>query len=341
MQVRIPDQARAAGGHDAHMTVVDQASGWEYDLWQVTRQAARRRPAADLLGRAHADRRRRSRLGRHGRSLRPPRRHHPGRGDAPRPDRPRTLHAGPLRLGARSYSRQTATDSRAPTGATPRPRGPASSSTSRPPRSPRCGLPDWKKTILRAMSEYGLYVGDTTGGTPWNIWFESGSSYTSFGRRTRWSPSPARRASARSSDGKYYFDWGERHQLAPPPARRGPVRGRAQLLGARPGAGFAPTAQHGDRGGQRQERHQQPPGPGTSGSFQSVSALVTELTVPSSSSSPPPEPAGGDGASRPSSGRRLVRAVLLPLLLAAASLVAAAVGLLRRCRRSRPTSCRR
>jgi hypothetical protein len=58
-----------------------------------------------------------------------------------------------------------------------------------PARIDALPLPAWRKTILRAMSEYGLYVGDTTGGTPWNIWFESGSTYTSFGR--------------------YYFDWAD------------------------------------------------------------------------------------------------------------------------------------
>ena len=35
MKVRIPDRARPAGGSDAHLTVVDQRSGWEYDLWEV------------------------------------------------------------------------------------------------------------------------------------------------------------------------------------------------------------------------------------------------------------------------------------------------------------------
>ena len=36
MQIRVPDAARPAGGSDAHMTIVDQATGWEYDLWSVT-----------------------------------------------------------------------------------------------------------------------------------------------------------------------------------------------------------------------------------------------------------------------------------------------------------------
>src|SRR5699024_4503493 len=29
-QIRIPDRARFAGSSDAHMTVVDQSTGWEY-----------------------------------------------------------------------------------------------------------------------------------------------------------------------------------------------------------------------------------------------------------------------------------------------------------------------
>ena len=47
----------------------------------------------------------------------------------------------------------------------------------------RLPVPPWKKTILRAMARYGLYVGDTGGGF---IHAESGSTYTSFGRRDEW-----------------------------------------------------------------------------------------------------------------------------------------------------------
>ena len=35
-EVRIPDAARAAGGEDAHLTVVDQATGVEVDMWHVS-----------------------------------------------------------------------------------------------------------------------------------------------------------------------------------------------------------------------------------------------------------------------------------------------------------------
>ena len=39
-QIRIPDAARPAGGGDAHLTVIDAASGWEYDLYKVRSKPA-------------------------------------------------------------------------------------------------------------------------------------------------------------------------------------------------------------------------------------------------------------------------------------------------------------
>jgi hypothetical protein len=41
-------------------------------------------------------------------------------------------------------------------------------------------IPDWKKTILKALNRYGAYFGDT-GGPGFGFQFESGQSYTSFG----------------------------------------------------------------------------------------------------------------------------------------------------------------
>jgi hypothetical protein len=45
-------------------------------------------------------------------------------------------------------------------------------------------VPDWKRTILRAMAHYGLIVGDT-GGT-WGLGQDSGVIYTSFGAPDQW-----------------------------------------------------------------------------------------------------------------------------------------------------------
>ena len=46
-------------------------------------------------------------------------------------------------------------------------------------------VPDWQKTILTAMARYGMFVGDT-GGSPWGVEFESGSTYTSYGQADPW-----------------------------------------------------------------------------------------------------------------------------------------------------------
>jgi hypothetical protein len=47
------------------------------------------------------------------------------------------------------------------------------------------GLPDWQRTILTAMHDYGGYIGDRTTGGGFIIGFESGMSYTAFGRPDR------------------------------------------------------------------------------------------------------------------------------------------------------------
>jgi hypothetical protein len=65
-------------------------------------------------------------------------------------------------------------------------------------------VPDWKKTILRAMAHYGMYFGDTGGGT-WGLQMESGSTYTSFGQEDQMM-SFAKEARVPSYNGKYVFN---------------------------------------------------------------------------------------------------------------------------------------
>ena len=57
------------------------------------------------------------------------------------------------------------------------------------------------------MARYGLYFGDT-GGSGMNLQFESGASYTSFGREDAM-VSFARRAGMKVADGKAVFDVAE------------------------------------------------------------------------------------------------------------------------------------
>ena len=266
MRVRIPDAAKAAAGSDGHLTVVDQDSGWEYDFWQVRRKP---RGGGRLViswgGRTRIDGRR-PRLRRQRRPLRLARGNHPCGGDAPRPDRPRALHARALRLRPEGLP-----GSRAGAAVRQRSAGAPSQGTRfqldlSPAEIDALRAPAWKKTILRAMAEYGLYVGDTTGGTPWNIWFESGRHLHELR-----APGPVRELRARRRPppllGRHVLlRLGERDQLAPPPAGGGPLRGRAELLGValQPSAqlGRAPAAHEHDRStspGSRAPRA--PPGP--------------------------------------------------------------------------------
>jgi hypothetical protein len=206
MRVRIPDAAKPAAGGDGHLTVVDQDTGWEYDFWQVRRKprgggrlvvswGGRTRVDGDGLGSdasaAHygslagiirAEEMRRGRIDHALFML--------VRCDSGRKVYPAQGHGLPCddSHGAPSQGSRFQLDLS-------------------PTEIEALRVPEWRKTILRAMSEYGLYVGDTTGGTPWNIWFESGASYTSFGR-----PDPtvgfARRVGIpRSGDGTWYLDW--------------------------------------------------------------------------------------------------------------------------------------
>ena len=94
---------------------------------------------------------------------------------------------------ARGLRRCRATDS----AGTRRPRAPASSWTCRRPQIDALRVPDWKKTILRAMAEYGLYVGRHHGRHALEHLVRVGRHLHELrAPRTRWSASPARPASA-------------------------------------------------------------------------------------------------------------------------------------------------
>jgi hypothetical protein len=216
MKVRIPDEARAAGAHDGHMTVVDQASGWEYDLWQVTSKprgggrlvtswGGRTRIDGDGLGSdataAH--------FGLLAGTIR-----------AEEMQRGQIDHAlfmlvkcdsGKIDFPAQGHGLACSDRRNAPA------QGAHFQLDLSDAEIAKLRVPDWKKTIFRAMSEYGLYVGDTTGGSPWEIWFESGSTYTSFGKVDPMVTFARHAGIPRSSDGKYYFDWSSgvdwRHHL--------------------------------------------------------------------------------------------------------------------------------
>ena len=81
--------------------------------------------------------------------------------------------------------------------------------------------PDWQKTILRAMAHYGMFVGDT-GGSPWGVQFESGSTYTSFGQADPWVTWAKQQPGESDWQGRQYLpriggvDWDSRLKVVDP-----------------------------------------------------------------------------------------------------------------------------
>jgi hypothetical protein len=204
MQVRIPSAARPAAGSDAHMTIIDQAGGWEYPLWGVEHKPAG--GGTLLLQWSHG------RIPIDGSGLR-------GGGTA--------AHFGNLagiiraqELAAREIDHALFMGVRCDRGSYVYPasgRGRTCLDTADAlPMGSRLQLdmpgwqidalavPAWKKTVLHAMATYGMYVGDT-GGNAWSIGYESGSTYTSFGAEDEMVRF-ARREGLPSWNGNYRFD---------------------------------------------------------------------------------------------------------------------------------------
>lgn len=180
-RIRVPDAARPAAGDDGHMTVITP-TGWEYDLWRVQ---SKLRGGGTLVfswggrTRIHGDGR-----GSGGTAS--------GFGNVAG-----IIRAGELESGRINHA--LFMTARCDSGRWVYPAVKSGSSCGpggregAPPMGVRLQLamssaeidalsvPRWKKTILRAMARYGLYLGDTGGGA-WGIQLESGSSFTSFGR---------------------------------------------------------------------------------------------------------------------------------------------------------------
>ena len=187
MAVRIPDAARVPGGSDGHLSVVDQASGWEYDFWRVqSKPAGGGQIAIAWGGRTRID--------------------GDGLGSYAVAARFGTL-AGTLRaeeLEAGRINHALAISVRCDSGRFVYPASHAGASCASeglpdndaPAMGTRLQLamtpadidalpvPAYRKTLLRAMARYGLYVADTGGS--WRIIQESGLVTTSFGLDDRW-----------------------------------------------------------------------------------------------------------------------------------------------------------
>lgn len=182
-RIRVPNAARPAAGGDGHLTVVDQDTGWEYDLYEV-----RSKPAGGGLlqfrwgGRTRID----------GDGLRS------GATAANFGNLAGVIRTAELAAGRINHALFLVV--RCSSGRVVYPARGAGRSCAElglpthdaPPMGARFQLamsvaeidalavPEWKKTILRAMATYGMFVGDTGGGS-WGTKMESGSTFTSFG----------------------------------------------------------------------------------------------------------------------------------------------------------------
>jgi len=183
MQVRVPDAARPAAGSDHHLTVVDQESGWEYDLWGVRSKPAGGGVLAFNWGG-------RTRIDGDGLGSNATAAHF---GNLAGIVRPEELRSGridhalfmvakctsdqvvyPAQGRGRMCSEMGGSNADAP------PTGARLQLAMTPEEIDALDEPAWKKTILQAMAKYGMFVGDTGGGS-WGIQLESGSTFTSFG----------------------------------------------------------------------------------------------------------------------------------------------------------------
>ena len=220
LQIRIPAAAQPAGGSDGHLAVIDQDAGWEYGFWETEARS----PSGGTLWIGHGGR---TPIGTPDAT---------GLGSSDLANNVTAAHFGlaagvvrPEELGAGQINHALFMTVKCTNGTYVWPaRGPGVGRTCASmglsnENAPALGqhfylemtaaeidalsVPAWKKTILRAMAEYGMFVGDTGSSTMgWNIVLQSGSSYTSFGQPDPWVGLAKQFGIPQSSGGKYYFD---------------------------------------------------------------------------------------------------------------------------------------
>jgi hypothetical protein len=207
-RIPIPDAARPAGGGDGHMTVV-QPDGWEYDFWKV---ASKPRGGGTIVfdggGRGRVE----------GSGLRF------GTSAALFGNLAGMIRAQELEAGLIDHALVMAVTCSFGGNVYPAEGGGGSECSDRVDSKGRpaptmgmrfqldysdaaidaLGVPAWKKTILRTMARYGIFMDDTGTGS-WGIAVESGSTYTSFGHEDLFVRF-ARRNGARRYEGKYILD---------------------------------------------------------------------------------------------------------------------------------------
>ncbi|MFL5910941.1 MAG: hypothetical protein ACJ768_10275 [Gaiellaceae bacterium] len=183
LRIRIPVAARPAGGSDHHLAVVAQGNGREYDLWRARLDLRRHVVHAEGGGR--------TRIGGSGLASGATA---AGFGNLAGIIRAQELASGeidhalfmivhcdggrtvyPARGRAFACSQEGRSNRAAP------PLGARFQLDMSDAEIGAVRLPAWKRAIYMAMAHYGMFAGDTGGGSSWSLQFESDSTYTSFG----------------------------------------------------------------------------------------------------------------------------------------------------------------
>jgi hypothetical protein len=193
-RLRIPGAAKPAGGADGHLAVIDQQAGWEYDFYNVRRKPRRggklrvswggKTPIGTGVGNG---------LGSNATAA-----HF---ALAAGVIRPAELRAGlidhALVIAVECTNGRSVYPADSGTGRSCSQIGKSNSNA--PPLGSHFYLqmsdaeinalaaPEWRKTILRAMARYGMFVEDTGAeANGWAVLVESGASFTSFGQPDPW-----------------------------------------------------------------------------------------------------------------------------------------------------------
>ena len=173
-RVRIPRRAVPAGGSDGHLGVIDQKKGWSYDFWQV-----RERPEnGGRLQVSYGGKTKIGKPGSDGRGSNATAGHFATAAGTIRPDE---LRAGLIDHALFMTVSCTSGRSVWPAGSgTGSSCGGGLGGLTAPAMGQHFFLkmtrreidalpvPKWQKTILTAMADYGMYVGDT-GGNAWGL----------------------------------------------------------------------------------------------------------------------------------------------------------------------------
>ena len=194
LQIHVPAQAQPQGGyatqsndHDAHMTVIDQSTGWEYDLWNVNSRSD------STLNFGWGGKTRIDGDGRNSGAVAA------NYGTIAGPVRFAELQAGQINhaltmvvpctddyvypatgRGLTCAQAGFPSDYSIPMGAHFR-----LAMTKR--QIKKAKLPAWKKAVVTALSTYGAYVSDTSGDRgQWGFERESTETYTAYGKPDPW-----------------------------------------------------------------------------------------------------------------------------------------------------------